>query len=235
MEHNHDIMLEIDALKAGYRKGDFILKGISLSIPKGTTLGIVGRNGCGKSTLAKAIVGMTPFRQGVIKYKGESIMDVLPHQLRLKGLSIMYQGGLVFQNLTVYDNLMIADNNHDKTTIDTLCDLIPALGSLSQIKDTMADKLSGGKRHQLALAMTLLAGRDLVILDEPSAGLMPSAAAELYTALDNVRRCFGTTFLLVEQNVRRAEKFADQLVVMESGTIIYQGRDSNIIEQLMFM
>lgn len=235
MEHNHNIMLEIDALKAGYRKDDSILKGISLSIPQGTTIGIVGRNGCGKSTLVKAIVGLTPFRQGVVKYKGESIMEVPTHQLLLKGLSIMHQGGRVFPNLTVYDNLVLAEKDHDKNTIDTLCDLIPALRSMSQIKDTTADKLSGGKRHQLALAMTLLAGRDLVILDEPSAGLMPSAAAELYTALDNVRRCFGTTFLLVEQNVRRAEVFADQLAVMKSGTIIYQGRDSNIIEQLMFM
>ena len=235
MENNLDILLEIDQLKAGYRKGDHILKGISFTLTKGETLGIVGRNGSGKSTLAKAIVGSTPFREGVIKYKGESITKVPTHQLCHKGISIMHQGGRIFPNLTVYDNLMLAQINSVSTNIETLRDLIPVMGLLSQIKDKTADKLSGGERHQLALAMTLMAGCELVILDEPSAGLMPSAVDELYTVLHNVRKRFGTTFLLVEQNVRRAEEFATRLAVMYNGTITYEGRDSNKIEQLMFM
>ena len=235
MEHNQDILLEISQLKAGYRKGDLILKGISLTLAKGETLGIVGRNGSGKSTLAKAIVGSMPFRQGVIKYKGESITEVPTHQLCHKGISIMHQGGRVFPNLTVYDNLMLAQKHADSSAIETFDGLIPVMSRLSQIKDTTADKLSGGERHQLALAMTLMAGRELVILDEPSAGLMPTAVNDLYTALNKVRESFGTTFLLVEQNVRRAEEFATRLAVMDNGTIIYQGNDSNKIEQLMFM
>ena len=234
MEDNRDILLEIDHLVAGYRKGDPILNGINLTLSRGETLCVVGRNGCGKSTLAKAIMGLTPFRQGDIRFKGESIMGIPTSQLQSKGISIMFQGGRVFTNLSGSENLRIAIKDQDPRLLKVL-GFIPFLEFEERVKDRIADKYSGGERCQLSLFMTLMAGRDLVILDEPSAGLMPSAVDELYALLNKVRERFDTSFLLIEQNVRRAEEFADRMAFMDNGSISYVGGDKETIEKLMFI
>ena len=171
-------LLTIKDLWGGYKEGVDILRGIDLSVEEGQAVGIIGLNGSGKSTLGKAIMNMIPIRRGDITFAGESVMSLSTHELAQKGLSIMQQGGRVFPNLSVWENLELAFNTGMGEGFDQLRAIIPMLQRpKKELQRQMADKLSGGQKHQLALAMTLATRPRLVILDEPSAGLSPRAVA----------------------------------------------------------
>ncbi len=231
-------LFETTDLCAGYKSGFDVVSQINLKLCQGEVLGIVGKNGCGKSTLAKTIVGLVPYRSGSISFHGQDIPIKMPiERMKSIGISIMLQGGRVFPNLSVWENFQLAAMGIIRKDLEQeIIDLIPLLHETKRGKLLLkgADKLSGGERHQLALAMTLAAGRDLIILDEPSAGLMPTAVDSLYDILHKVRDRFNSTIILIEQNVKQAEDFADQLAVMDNGRIIYQGHDIDLIEELMY-
>ena len=214
-------ILKISGLWGGYKEGVDILRGIDMTIQEGEAVGIIGLNGSGKSTLGKAIMNMIPIRRGEILFNGESIMNLPTHELVHKGISIMQQGGQVFQNLSVWENLEIAFGSNMNDSFDQLQQIIPMLQkSKSELKHKMADKLSGGQRHQLALAMTLATGPRLVILDEPSAGLSPIAVDEMYSVLKIVREELKITILLIEQNVAKAIGFCDTGILLRQGEAI---------------
>lgn len=228
-------MIEIIDFCAGYQRGVDVISGINLAIDKGEAIGIVGKNGCGKSTLSKALVGLTPFRSGSLLLCGRSVMQLPVDQMQSEGVSIMLQGGRVFTNLTVWENYQLASRQiKDNKIKQKIIDIVPLLHDAKKSwLNKGADKLSGGERHQLALAMALASARNVLILDEPSAGLMPSAAEGLYAILQKVRETFNTTLLVVEQNVKRVECFATRMVFMDDGKIVYQGNDIDHIEELM--
>lgn len=204
-------ILEIKDLWGGYQEGVDILRGISMEVQQGEAVGIIGLNGSGKSTLGKAIMGMIPYRRGSIVFEGEDITGLKTHELAHRGISIMQQGGRVFPNLTVWDNLQLAAQaNNSKFNIQNseLREIIPLLQRPKHdLQRLMADKLSGGQKHQLSLAMTLATHPRLVVLDEPSAGLSPIAVEEMYTMLRKICNCFGLTIVLIEQNIARAIEF----------------------------
>jgi len=226
-------LLTINDLSAGYQKGADIIHQVDLTLDKGETLAVVGKNGCGKSTLAKAIVGLTPFRTGSIVFREQSLTNVSIGQMKPLGIAIMQQGAPIFPGLSVKDHLLLAvHHNKHSESLAELKDIIPLLTDTKSM-NKKADRLSGGERHQLSLAMTLATARTLVILDEPSAGLGPSHIADLYDILRKTQEAFGTTFLLIEQNIKQAKDFASQFVFMEEGKIVYRGNDKNIIEELI--
>ena len=213
-------ILKISGLWGGYKEGVDILRGIDMTIQEGEAVGIIGLNGSGKSTLGKAIMNMIPIRRGEILFNGESIMNLPTHELVHKGISIMQQGGQVFQNLSVWENLEIAFGTSVDSSVKELSDTIPILlYSKKELKAKMAEKLSGGQRHQLALAMALATQPQLVILDEPSAGLSPKAVEEMYATLRSVRTKAGVTIILIEQNVSKAVEFCDNSLIISSGII----------------
>ena len=224
-------LLTINDLSAGYQKGSDIIHQVNLTIDKGEALAVVGKNGCGKSTLAKAIVGLTPFKTGEVVYCGQSLTKKNIYKMRQFG---MQQGAPIFPGMSVKEHLQLAVH-HDKHSeaLDALKEIIPLLSDTKSM-NKKADRLSGGERHQLSLAMTLATARSLVILDEPTAGLGPNHIEDLYTILRKTQKAFGTTFLLIEQNIKQAEDFASRFAFMEEGHIVYQGNDNNIIEELMF-
>lgn len=211
-------ILKILGLWGGYKEGVDILRGIDMTIQEGEAVGIIGLNGSGKSTLGKAIMNMIPIRRGEILFNGESIMNLPTHELVHKGISIMQQGGQVFQNLSVWENLEIAFGSNMNDSFDQLRQIIPMLQkSKSELKHKMADKLSGGQKHQLALAMALATKPRLVILDEPSAGLSPKVVAEMYEILNYVRENMAVTIVLIEQNIAKAVEFCDNNYVLVTG------------------
>ena len=228
-------ILNITNMCAGYQLGLDVIRNISFSLEKGETFAILGNNGCGESTLAKAIVGLTHFRSGSIIYFGKSIEQLPIDSLQSLGISMMLQGGQVFPNLSVWENLQLASRHlEDKEIFRSVMDTIPLLrNSKKSHLNKSADKLSGGERHQLALAMTLLSGRDLAILDEPTAGLTPSATNALYETLKNVRDAFGTSFLIIEHNAQ-VGTFASKYGFMDRGELVYQGNDLDIVKELMY-
>lgn len=231
-------LLKITGLTGGYVSGIKILRGVDLSVCEGETVGIIGLNGSGKSTLGKAIMNILPWSEGHILFDGRSISDEQTCDLSRSGIAIMQQGGQVFRELTVYENLKIAFGHiKDKTYIDELKSMIPLLALPErELKGKMADKLSGGQRHQLALAMTLAMRPRLLILDEPSAGLSPKSVEKMYEILSALRLKMNVTIILIEQNINKAIQFCDRSLLIEQGTIAHEFLDKDItkVESVMF-
>ncbi|MBQ8644971.1 MAG: ATP-binding cassette domain-containing protein [Bacteroidales bacterium] len=231
-------ILEIKGLRGGYVPQLEILQGIDMTLERGDIVGIIGLNGCGKSTLGKAIMNMIPIREGEIFYKGEDVAGLSTTMLARKGISIMQQGGQVFTTMSVWDNLQLAfGKSPDSAYMAELKKIVPLLAlPESELKRKMADKLSGGQRHQLALAMALASKPDMVILDEPSAGLSPRAVVEMYGILEQLHSKFSLTILLIEQNIAKALDFCYRSYLLAQGSITQDFKDDEIkeVERIMF-
>ncbi len=216
-------LLKINDLWGGYTEGVNILRGISMEVQQSEAVGIIGLNGSGKSTFGKAVMNMIPIRRGEILFDGEDITALSTSQLAHRGISIMQQGGRVFPNLSVWDNLQLAAqaNNSQFSILNSqLAEFVPLLQCPKrELQHLMADKLSGGQKHQLSLAMTLATNPRLVILDEPSAGLSPKAVEEMYQMLRDVRSKLNVTIILIEQNIAKAIEFCDRNQIISSGVI----------------
>lgn len=213
-------LLQIDDLYGGYKDGVNILQGVNLTVDEGETVGIIGLNGSGKSTLGKAIMNMLPYRTGSIVFDGQNVESRSTHELAKLGIAIMHQGGAVFPNLSVWQNLQLACNSEFNIQNSKLAELIPLLQRpKKELMHIMADTLSGGQRHELALAMTLARKPKLVVLDEPSAGLSPKAVDEMYELLEKVRSSLGMTMLIIEQNIDKAVSFCDRCVKVDVGKV----------------
>lgn len=223
------MILELKDIRGGYTKEVEILRGVNLSLEKGEALGIIGLNGSGKSTLGKSILNMLPYQNGTIILDGEDISKLSTSDIASKGISFMLQGGKVFDNLTVDENLSLAGKMNPEFR-----KIIPLLQE--GIGNRMADRLSGGQRHQLALAMALLGNPRLVILDEPSAGLSPKVIEDMYRILSTVRKELGISIILIEQNISKAISFCDRSLLIAQGQIEqeFTNRDIKEIEEIMF-
>lgn len=227
-------LLKITGLWGGYKEGVDILRGIDMTVNEGEAVGIIGLNGSGKSTLGKAIMNMIPIRRGEISWMGESVTSLSTHELARRGLAIMQQGGQVFQTMSVWENLELAATGN---SLDGIRDIIPLLQRPKrELQRQMADKLSGGQKHQLALAMTLATQPKLVILDEPSAGLSPKAVEEMYAMLTAVREKMKVTVVLIEQNVAKAVGFCKNSMLIQQGEVMESITQSDVqaIEKIMF-
>lgn len=236
-------LLEIKGLYGGYEKDVNILQGIDLTVAEGEAVGIIGLNGSGKSTLGKAVMNLIPYRSGSIVFDGQPIGDFSTHELAQLGIALMHQGGAIFPNLSVWQNLQLALGSVSRTAktqnFVSLQSVIPLLQkSRKELMRTMADKLSGGQRHELALAMTLARQPKLVILDEPSAGLSPKAVEEMYGMLGEIRKVLGITVLLIEQNVSCTVSFCSRCLLLNHGMFSKEFVDEylglNEIESIMF-
>lgn len=226
-------LLKINNLWGGYQEGVDILRGISMEVQQGEVVGIIGLNGSGKSTFGKAIMNMIPIRKGEILFEGEDITSLSTSELSHRGISIMQQGGKVFRNLSVWDNLQLAGQGRSAQ----LAEIIPLLQQPKKdLQHLMADKLSGGQKHQLSLAMTLATNPRLVILDEPSAGLSPKAVEEMYQMLRAVKEKIDVTIILIEQNISKAVDFCHWSILIQQGQIVKRiaGDNINEIEIIMF-
>lgn len=216
-------ILKIENLWGGYIENVDILCGISMRVQQGEAVGIIGLNGSGKSTFGKSIMNMIPIRKGEILFGGKDITALSTCQLAHCGISIMQQGGRVFPNLSVWDNIQLAIGKNQSslfTPHSLLGGIVPILQRPKrELQHLMADKLSGGQKHQLSLAMTLATIPSLIILDEPSAGLSPKAVEEMYQILRDVRSKLNITIILIEQNIAKAVDFCDMSLLLMNGQI----------------
>lgn len=218
-------MLEIRNLYAGYTKVNPILKGISLNIEYDEVVGILGRNGSGKSTLAKAICGLVPYIDGEILLDRQPLMGLSTYEIAKKGIGFFQQGGRIFPNLTLYENIAFAASSFTKDEVDERIMEFSKWFELLQKPNRMklkASYLSGGEKHQLALAMILFQKPKLVILDEPSAGLSPVNQTTIYKALQRIIEIEKLTLLVIEQNVELAMTFCDRVVQLNNGVFLNQ-------------
>jgi ABC-type branched-subunit amino acid transport system ATPase component len=229
------MILQIKNLTGGYTKNHDILQGINLDIAKGDAVGIIGLNGSGKSSLAKACMNILPYWRGEILLNGTDITKKSTQELSNMGIAMFMQGGKVFEELSVYENLMLVSQS--EKSIVKLQDYFLFLRiNIAQLKKMRADKLSGGERSQLALAMSVLKGPSLLILDEPSAGLSPLAIDEIYQSLNLLRKKSNLSIMLIEQNVSRCVELCRSVNMIRNGKIAYSSENKNIkeVEKIMF-
>ena len=229
-------MLTISNLYAGYTKDHPILKGINLTVGDGKVTGILGRNGSGKSTLAKAICGLVPFTEGDILLDGTQIASLPTHELAKLGIGFFQQGGRVFPNLTVSDNITFAAGSLNKIEYIERLNEIKGWFELLRKPDRLklnASFLSGGEKHQLALAMVLIQKPKFLILDEPSAGLSPSNQKILYDSLIVMQQNTNLSILVIEQNVALAAEFCEATYILQNGyfnnTTLLNDKQKNLV------
>jgi branched-chain amino acid transport system ATP-binding protein len=210
--------LEAEGLNTFYGKSH-ILHDVGLTVAEGSITTLLGRNGAGKSTTLRSLVGLTPARSGSVRIFGQETTR-LP-TFRIAGLGVGYvpEGRRIFANLTVDENLQVPIERPGPWTIERIYQLFPRL---AERKQNRGRQLSGGEQEMLSIARALLLNPRLLILDEPSQGLAPLIVREVFRIVAQMRT-EGISVLLVEQNVRVALEVADQAFVLENGQIVYSG------------
>lgn len=211
-------MLRVEDLHAYYGAGH-ILHGVDFDLPQGKIAALLGRNGVGKTTTVRAIMGLVPPRQGHVWLGDRDIAGWSAHLVARAGVAYVPEGRLVFPDLTVVENIRVAERVPAKRwTLERLFDLFPPLASRARNKGS---QLSGGEQQMLAVARALVTDPKVMLLDEPSQGLAPLVVRELAQVIGRLRD-EGVTILLVEQNLKFAEAVADIICVMVKGRTLYQ-------------
>jgi branched-chain amino acid transport system ATP-binding protein len=211
-------VLEAQGLQTYYGKSH-ILHGVSLKVGEGEIVTLLGRNGAGKSTTLRSLIGLTHARQGRITIFGKDTTTWAPNRVAALGVGFVPEGRRIFPNLTVDENLRVPLERSGPWTIARVYELFPRL---AERKGNKGRQLSGGEQEMLAIARALLLNPRLLMLDEPSQGLAPLIVKQVFEVIVAARR-EGMSVLLVEQNVRAAVEIADRAYVLENGSIAYEG------------
>jgi branched-chain amino acid transport system ATP-binding protein len=210
--------LEANGLHTFYGKSH-ILHGVSLTVPEGQITTLLGRNGAGKSTTLRSIMGLTPAREGEIRIFNETTTHAPSFRIASLGVGYVPEGRRIFPNLTVDENLRVPIVRDGPWTIPRVYQLFPRL---AERKQNRGRQLSGGEQEMLSIARALLINPKLLILDEPSQGLAPLIVREVFRIVSQMRG-EGISVLLVEQNVRMSLEIADNAFVLDNGEIVFQG------------
>jgi neutral amino acid transport system ATP-binding protein len=223
-------VLEARGVVAGYVPEVNILDGVDVVLGRGEIVTVVGPNGAGKSTLIKTVFGLLAPRAGQVILRGEDISGQKPHAITRKGMSYVPQLDNVFPSLTVAENLeMGAVARHglkQRERIDAMYELFPRL---AQRRRQAAGTMSGGERQMVAMARALMPEPDILLLDEPSAGLSPALVGTVFEKIHEINEA-GVTILMVEQNARRALAFSDRGYVLDLGRNAHEGTGRELLD-----
>jgi len=222
-------VLEVNGLHVRYG-GIHAVKGISLSVPAGKIITLIGANGAGKSSTLRTIIGLVPASQGQITFQGRDITREATHKLIRDGVALVPEGRRVFANLTVKENLFLgaySRSEHERVMEDFhwVLELFPRLDERLGQK---AGLLSGGEQQMLAVGRALMSRPDLLMMDEPSLGLAPMLAEEIFNIIKQINS-EGKTVLLIEQNARKALQLSDYAYVLETGVITLEGSGQQLL------
>jgi branched-chain amino acid transport system ATP-binding protein len=224
-------LLEVRQLEVVYHRVATAIQGVSLDVPRGSIVALVGTNGAGKTTTLRAISGFLPsedarITDGEIKLGDRRINDTPPHQLARSGVILVPERDKVFATLSIAENLAFAAREGGAITLRRVLDYFPRL---AERQSQLAGYLSGGEKQMLAIGMALLCRPTLLLIDELSLGLAPIAIRELMQRLQLISRELALTVLLVEQNAKAALSIADYGYVMESGRVVFYGEAAELM------
>jgi branched-chain amino acid transport system ATP-binding protein len=225
----NDIMLEIKNLNSFYAEAH-ILFDLNLKISKGDIVALFGRNGVGKTTTFRSIMGLTPPRcQGEILFRNEHILGLAPYQIARRGIGFVPEDRQIFPNLTVKRNLIVGRRKHKdrpkKWDLEQVYEVFPKLRTL---ESHLGSQLSGGEQQMLTIARTLMGDPDIILLDEPTEGLAPLIAKDVFNMIITIKQSHNMSILLVEQFSPQVLDFMDHCYVMERGRIVFEGAPQEI-------
>ena len=213
------MLLSGEGLWSGYATGD-VLRDVSVSLGAGEIVGVIGRNGVGKSTLMRTLIGLLPARRGSVRLRGEDLTRLPAEERARRGLGYVPQGREVFPAMTVRDNLRtgaFVGGKRTKPDFDLVHGYFPVLRERAR---QLAGTLSGGQQQMLAIARALIASPEVLLLDEPSDGVQPSIVQEIGEALLDLNRSRKLSVLIVEQNVDLMQRVAQRAYVLDKGAIV---------------
>jgi branched-chain amino acid transport system ATP-binding protein len=215
-------LLELENIETSYGLSQ-VLFGLSLVIEAGEMVTLMGRNGMGKTTTVRSIMGLTRAGAGAIRFSGKEIRGLASHQVAKLGIGLVPEGRQVFPNLTTRENLVATAANRapvaDPWTFDKVCGLFPRLAERT---DNMANQLSGGEQQMLAIGRALMTNPRLLILDEATEGLAPLIRAEIWQCLTRLKQA-GQSILVIDKNVEALIRIADRHYLIERGKVVWTG------------
>jgi branched-chain amino acid transport system ATP-binding protein len=223
-------LLELDGVTAGYGATP-VLRDVELSVEPGEIVGVVGKNGVGKTTLIKTVMGLVEPTAGTVRYRGDDVTDAPADERARSGIGYIPQGRDVFPKLTVEQNLRMGEHvnaGSDETLYEEIYEFFPVL---EERADQDAGTLSGGQQQMLAIARALVANPDLLLLDEPSEGVQPSIVDQISGDMRAINEELGTTILFVEQNLGVIREMADRCYAMERGAIVDELSESELEDE----
>jgi branched-chain amino acid transport system ATP-binding protein len=225
-------MLKANEIHSFYGKSH-ILQGVSINLEQGNLVCLLGRNGVGKTTTLKSIMGMVKPAEGSILFKGREIVGRQPYEIARLGIGIVPEDRRIFPSLTVHENLLMGIVKRpeslsvgERWSVEKVYDLFPLLRKRMKQK---GGHLSGGEQQMLTMGRTLMGNPELILIDEPTEGLAPKIVAQVTGVLAAIHRS-GTTLLLVEQNYKSAIKLAERFYIMSKGQVVFEGGGETLIQ-----
>jgi len=215
-------MLRVEAIETYYGDSQ-VLHGMELEVNAGEVVTLIGRNGMGKTTTVKSIMGITSPRGGKIIFNGEEISGKPSYKIAQRGIGLVPEGRQIFPNLSVRENLVATASNRagslDPWTLDKVLDMFPPL---AERRTSMGTLLSGGEQQMLAVARALMTNPRLLILDEATEGLAPLVRAEIWRCLENLKKA-GQSILVIDKNIEALTRIADRHYIIEKGRVVWTG------------
>jgi len=225
------MLLDVDEIHSYYEKSH-ILHGVSLKLGKGELVCLLGRNGVGKSTTLKSVMGIVQPREGSILFDGQDLIGKEPYQISRMGIGFVPEDRRIFRSLTANENLLMGikrgkneASSKQGWTIEKVYETFP---QLKERRDSKGAHLSGGEQQMLTVARTLMGNPQLMLIDEPTEGLAPTILKDVLNMLSAIRES-GVAILMVEQNFKAAIKIADQFYIMSKGQIVFEGDDQALM------
>ncbi|PQJ29035.1 urea ABC transporter ATP-binding subunit UrtE [Rubritalea profundi] len=224
--------LQLDSVNVSY-DGSLILRNVGFELPENSVLALLGRNGVGKTTTLKAIMGIAPSSSGVITFEGNEIQGISTEKRSRAGIGYVPQGRDIFANLTVWENLKVSLSVHGKEAWEKLDEVYTLFPVLKDMKDRKGGVLSGGQQQQLAIGRALLTNPKVLLLDEPTEGIQPSIIDQIEDAITYIKKNHQISILLVEQYLDFAKACSDYFCIMERGSVVQSGKISDLSDELI--
>ncbi len=223
-------LLEVDDIETCYGLSQ-VLFGMSLQVGSGEMVALMGRNGMGKTTTIRSIMGLTPARAGTIRFAHKEVRELASFRIAQLGIGLVPEGRQIFPNLTVHENLVAASANRhgnaDPWTIERIHELFPRL---AERRNNMGNQLSGGEQQMLAIGRALMTNPRLLILDEATEGLAPLIRQEIWNCL-SMLKAQGQSVLVIDKNVENLTRIADRHYIIERGRTVWSGTSEQLIAQ----